>query len=63
MLVDYRVRLTIATHLPSFHLCPKEYGVKVPFWLFIISTTGFNIPGTAAEARTADQMTQSGAVR
>ena len=61
--MDYNVRLANATYLPSFHLCPKEYGVRVPSWLFIINTTGFNMPGTAAEARTADQMTQSGAVR
>jgi hypothetical protein len=31
--------------------------------VFIIRTTGFKIPGTAAEARTADQITQSGEVR
>lgn len=51
------------TDLPSFHLCPKEYGVKTPSRVFVISTTGLSMPGTAADARTADQMTQSGAVR
>ena len=51
------------TYLPSFHLWPKEYGVKVPSDFFIISTTGLRIPGTAAEASTADHITQSGAVR
>lgn len=50
-------------HLP-FHLCPKEYGDRLPSRRdFVISTTGLRIPGTAAEASTADQMTQSGEVR
>jgi hypothetical protein len=49
--------------LPSFHLCPKEYGASVPSRFFVIRTTGLRIPGTAADARTALQMTQSGEVR
>ena len=49
--------------LPSFHLCPKEYGARVPSRFFLINTTGFKIPGTAAEAKTALQITQSGDVR
>jgi hypothetical protein len=49
--------------LPSFHLWPNEYDSRVPSRVFIIRTTGFRIPGTAADARTADQITQSGLVR
>ena len=48
---------------PSFHLCPKLYGSNLPSRFFRINTTGLRIPGTAVEARTADQITQSGAVR
>jgi hypothetical protein len=44
-------------------LWPNEYGSRVPSRVFIIKTTGFKIPGTAADARTADQITQSGLVR
>jgi len=47
---------------PSFHLLPKEKGMSSPDFVFIIRTTGLRIPGTAAEAIVADQITQSGAV-
>lgn len=65
MLVQRSTRLDIlkGTDLPSFHLWPNEYGDRLPSWFFAIITTGFRIPGTAAEASTADQITQSGAVR
>lgn len=48
--------------LPSFHLLPKEYGTNEPSFVFRMSTMGLRIPGTAAEARTADHITQSGLV-
>jgi len=50
---------------PSFHLWPKEKGVIVKGWcgFLVIRTTGLRMPGTAAEARTAEKMQQSGAVR
>ena len=49
--------------LPSFHLCPKEYGASVPSRFFVIRTTGFKMPGTAAEASIALHITQLGEVR
>jgi hypothetical protein len=49
--------------LPSFHLWPNEYGASVPSRFFVINTTGFKIPGTAADASTALQMTQLGDVK
>ena len=48
--------------LPSLNLLPQLHGVIVPSFIFCIRTTEFRIPGTAAEARSALQITQSGAV-
>jgi hypothetical protein len=42
---------------------PKLCGRTCPFLSFAIRTTGFRIPGTAADAMMADQMMQFGAVR
>jgi hypothetical protein len=42
---------------PSFHLWPNEYGTSCPPRVFIMSTTGLKMPGTAADVRTADQLT------
>ncbi|KAI6890046.1 hypothetical protein KC325_g207 [Hortaea werneckii] len=39
----------------------RDIGSSLPSRFFLISTTGFKMPGTAADAMTADQMTQSGA--
>lgn len=60
----FNARIGISVRrLPSFHLCPNEYGDRLPSRFFFISTTGFKIPGTAADAITALQITQSGDVR
>lgn len=48
--------------LPSLNLLPQLQGAIVPSFIFCIMTTELRIPGTAAEARSALQMTQSGAV-
>lgn len=48
--------------LPSLNLLPQLHGVIVPSFVFCIITTELRIPGTAAEARSALQITQSGAV-
>lgn len=48
--------------LPSLNLLPQLQGVIVPSSTFRTRTTELRIPGTAAEARSALQMTQSGAV-
>jgi hypothetical protein len=48
--------------LPSLNLLPQLHGVIVPSFIFCIRTTELRIPGTAAEARSALQITQSGAV-
>lgn len=48
--------------LPSLNLLPQLHGVIVPSFVFCIRTTELSMPGTAAEARSALQMTQSGAV-
>jgi len=47
---------------PSLNLLPQFHGTRRPSLSFCISTTGFSIPGTAAEASSALQMTVSGAV-
>ena len=47
--------------LPSLNLLPQLQGVTVPF-IFCSITTELRIPGTAAEARSALQIMQSGAV-
>jgi len=48
---------------PSLNLLPQFHGPIRPSGSFCIRTTGFTIPGTAAEASTADQIMVSGAVR
>jgi len=48
---------------PSLNLLPQFHGVSLPSFSFCIKTTGFMIPGTAAEARRALHMTVSGVVR
>jgi len=48
--------------LPSLNLLPQLHGIIVPSFVFCIRTTELRMPGTAAEARSALQMTQSGAV-
>ena len=48
--------------LPSLNLLPQLQGLIVPSFIFCIRTTELRIPGTAEEARSALQMTQSGAV-
>jgi len=48
--------------LPSLNLLPQLQEVIVPSFIFCIRTTELRIPGTAEEARSALQMTQSGAV-
>lgn len=48
---------------PSLNLLPQFQGTRVPSFSFCISTTGFRIPGTAADASRAVHMTVSGAVR
>jgi hypothetical protein len=48
--------------LPSLNLLPQLHGVIVPSFIFCIKTTELRIPGTAAEAMSALQITQSGAV-
>jgi len=48
--------------LPSLNLLPQPHGAIVPSFIFCIITTELRIPGTAAEARSALQITQSGAV-
>lgn len=47
---------------PSLNLLPQFHGIMVPSRVFCIRTTGFKIPGTAADASSALQMTVSGAV-
>jgi hypothetical protein len=47
---------------PSLNLLPQFQGTMLPSLSFSINTTGFNIPGTAAEASRAVQITVSGAV-
>jgi len=48
--------------LPSLNLLPQLHGVTVPSFIFCSMTTELRIPGTAAEARSALQIIQSGAV-
>lgn len=47
---------------PSLNLLPQFHGTMVPSFSFCISTTGFRMPGTAADAKSALQMIVSGAV-
>lgn len=60
---DIYMHLTWYSRRESRTLRPKEYGVREPSSVFIMSTTGFRMPGTAALANTADQITQSGDVK
>ena len=48
--------------LPSLNLLPQLHGVTVPSFIFCNITTELRMPGTAADARSAVQITQSGAV-
>lgn len=45
------------------HRVPQFHGTISPLVVLVMSTTGFRMPGTAALAMMADQMTQLGAVR
>lgn len=47
---------------PSLNLLPQFHGITLPSLSFCIRTTGFKIPGTAAEASNALQIIVSGAV-
>jgi hypothetical protein len=54
---------TSTLRLPSLNRLPQFHGTIFPARVFCIKTTGFKMPGTAADAITADHMTQSGAVK
>jgi len=62
MVNDTEVKVDTYLNDPSLHLLPQFQGMRFPSLVFCIKTTGFKIPGTAADARSADQMTVSGAL-
>lgn len=47
---------------PSLKRLPQLHGIRLPSLSFCIRTTGLRIPGTAADASRALQITVSGAV-
>jgi len=58
----YSLGETADLRLPSLNLLPQLQGVIVPSLVFCTRTTELRMPGTAEEARSALQITQSGAV-
>jgi hypothetical protein len=63
--LKYKLRASVGISTlrdPSLNRLPQFHGTRLPSFIFCIRTTGLRIPGTAAEASKALQITVSGAV-